>query len=149
MNAIYAFAPPAPQSQLQVLDQARTAYLKATGAISDEAKSSEKKRSEEGGGGKRKDAVGEDCPVYVSLISSLVFFYLCLHFDLAIFSSGSSSPFTPSPMGVEYSRTQLIDRCYEEMTNTDVGAGLLVWDESDLGCGKGELIQPVGKCGMS
>jgi len=63
LNAIYAFAPPAPQSQLQVLDQARTAYLKATGAISDEAKSSEKKRSEEGGGGKRKDAVGEDCPM--------------------------------------------------------------------------------------
>jgi hypothetical protein len=58
LNAVYAYAPPAPQDQ--VLDKARTAYLKATGVIADESK---KVKEDDGGNGKRKDSVGEDCPV--------------------------------------------------------------------------------------
>jgi hypothetical protein len=38
----------------------------------------------------------------------------------------------------EYSRANL-DRCYEEMTDQDVKSGQLVWDESEQGCGKGQL----------
>lgn len=69
LHTIYAFAPPAPPEQ--VLDKARTAYLKATGAIPDEAPSEREICAE---GGKRKEAVGEDCPVYVYLLlSSLPF----------------------------------------------------------------------------
>jgi hypothetical protein len=29
------------------------------------------------------------------------------------------------------------------MTDADVSKGLLVWDESDLGCGKGKLDCPL------
>ena len=63
LQAVYSFAPPAPQDQ--VLDKARTAYLKATGAISDELKEAKDAKEDETSNGKRKDAAGEDCPVYV------------------------------------------------------------------------------------
>jgi len=61
LQTVYAFAPLAPQDQ--VLDQARTAYLKATGAITDELKEPKESKEDETSNGKRKDAVGEDCPV--------------------------------------------------------------------------------------
>jgi hypothetical protein len=62
LQNIYSFAPPAAHDQ--VLDKARTAYLKATGAISDETKES-KEPIGDTSNGKRKDTIGEDCPVYV------------------------------------------------------------------------------------
>jgi len=37
--------------------------LKATGAISDELKKAKDAKEDETSNGKRKDAVGEDCPV--------------------------------------------------------------------------------------
>ena len=61
LQAVYAFAPPVPQDQ--VLDTARTAYLKATGAISDESNEAKESKEDETSNGKRKEAVGEDCPV--------------------------------------------------------------------------------------
>lgn len=70
LQNIYSFAPPAAHDQ--VLDEARTAYLKATGAISGESKEL-KESIEDTSNGKRKDAVGEDCPVYVSSFFPLIF----------------------------------------------------------------------------
>ena len=61
LQAVYAFAPPAPYDH--ILDKARTAYLKATGAIADESKEAKESRQDDSSHGKRKDAVGEDCPV--------------------------------------------------------------------------------------
>jgi hypothetical protein len=77
LQTVYSYAPPAPQDQ--VLDKARTAYLKATGAISDELK-------EDGSNGKRKDAVGEDCPVYVPSLR-LTFSYPFLSHPSSSFST--------------------------------------------------------------
>jgi len=39
--------------------------LKATGAISDESKEVKESKEDDTSNGKRKDAVGEDCPVLV------------------------------------------------------------------------------------
>jgi hypothetical protein len=83
LQTIYSFAPPAAHDQ--VLDKARTAYLKATGAISDETKESKDLKEDDGSNGKRKDAVGEDCPVYVP-----VFPLTSTHSVSLIFSSPSS-----------------------------------------------------------
>ena len=74
LQSVYSFAPPAPYDQ--ILDKDRTAYLKATGAISDEPKEAKEPTEDDTSNGKRKDAVGEDCPVLVPplihlLISSL------------------------------------------------------------------------------
>jgi hypothetical protein len=65
LQTIYSYAPSAPQDQ--VLDKARTAYLKAAGVISDEVKELKELKKDDTSNGKRKDAVGEDCPVYVPL----------------------------------------------------------------------------------
>jgi hypothetical protein len=86
LQNIYSFAPLAPQDQ--VLDKARTAYLKATGAISDESKES-KESVEDTSNGKRKDAAGEDCPVYVSSFFLLIVRFNHITFPLNIFHPGN------------------------------------------------------------
>jgi hypothetical protein len=95
LQNIYSYAPPAAHDQ--VLDKARTAYLKATGAISEEPNEL-KELIEDTSNGKRKDAVGEDCPVYVSSPS----------LTPLLIPSPSSSHLLPPFLGNMHQSTKLI-----------------------------------------
>ena len=89
------------------------------------------KVEEDGVNPKRKEAIGEDCPVYVPSQS----FLLILPFlvNRILHWKGAN-----------------VNRCYEEMSDQDVKTGQLVWDESDGGCGKGlSHFENQGKTGQN
>ena len=89
------------------------------------------KVEEDGVNPKRKEAIGEDCPVYVPSRS----FLLVLPFFV---------------IRIPYWREANVSRCYEEMSDQDVKTGQLVWDESDEGCGKGlSHFENQGKTGQN
>jgi len=82
----------------------------------------EEQKEESGVSPKRKEAIGEDCPVYVTPSGPC---FLSLFFLV----------FKKPRWSWRYADG---NRCYEEMSEEDVKGGQLVWDESDEGCGKGQ-----------
>jgi len=66
LQVVFEYAPPSAQGAYQIPNKAREAYMKAINPHASVEEPIKEKEEEDGVNPKRKEAIGEDCPVYVT-----------------------------------------------------------------------------------